>query len=109
MQKLFDALWAIWNMVIDIPYIFRMYYYALDPEDAKATELADNNAAIVDVLFAYIDRMQDVCPEDPAERIVEAFVKAVDPILEERWVIMGMVDADDKTTALADSNLFTKR
>lgn len=32
---------------------------------------------VEDIVFKYIDRMTDVCPEDPAEKILSEFVRDI--------------------------------
>jgi hypothetical protein len=39
-------------------------------------------AEIVECLYRFIDRMNDVCEEDPADRIVEQFTTAVMPLFD---------------------------
>ena len=46
--------------------------------------LATSNAQIVNCLFRYIDRMNDVCDEDPADTILREFVADVMPFINER-------------------------
>ena len=36
---------------------------------------------IVATVFSYIDRMNDYCEQDPAEKILDEFTKEIDPIL----------------------------
>lgn len=43
----------------------------------------DSKEAIVDCVFRFIDRMNDVCEQDPAARILQEFTKAVDPLIDE--------------------------
>jgi hypothetical protein len=40
-------------------------------------------AAMVECLYRFIDRMNDVCPEDTADRIVGEFTAAVMPLFDE--------------------------
>ena len=46
--------------------------------------LATGDAQIVKCLFRYIDRMNDVCDEDPADTILREFVADVMPLIIER-------------------------
>lgn len=46
--------------------------------------MATNDAKIVTCLFRYIDRMNDVCDEDPADTILREFVADVMPLISER-------------------------
>ena len=46
--------------------------------------LATGDAQIVKCLFRYIDRMNDVCDEDPADTILREFVADVMPFINER-------------------------
>ena len=46
--------------------------------------MATNDAQIVTCLFRYIDRMNDVCDEDPADTILSEFVADVMPFINER-------------------------
>ena len=46
--------------------------------------LATSNAQIVNCLFRYIDRMNDVCDEDPADTILREFVADVMPLINDR-------------------------
>jgi len=46
--------------------------------------MATNDAKIVTCLFLYIDRMNDVCDEDPADTILREFVADVMPFINER-------------------------
>lgn len=43
----------------------------------------DSKEAIVDCVFRFIDRMNDVCEQDPADRILQEFTKAMDPLIDE--------------------------
>ena len=47
-------------------------------------DLAISHAQIVNCLFRYIDRMNDVCDEDPADTILREFVADVMPFINER-------------------------
>ena len=38
---------------------------------------------IVDGLFKYIDRMNDYCSVDPADRILDQFTRAMHPLIDE--------------------------
>ena len=51
--------------------------------------LATGDAQIVKCLFRYIDRMNDVCDEDPANAILREFVADVMPFINERIRKMG--------------------
>ena len=46
--------------------------------------MATDDAKIVTCLFRYIDRMNDVCEEDPADTILREFVADVMPLINER-------------------------
>ncbi len=46
--------------------------------------MATDDAKIVTCLFRYIDRMNDVCDEDPADTILREFVADVMPFINER-------------------------
>ncbi len=48
------------------------------------TILVTSDAQIVNCLFRYIDRMNDVCDEDPADTILREFVADVMPFISER-------------------------
>jgi len=50
----------------------------------KDSAMATNDAQIVTCLFRYIDRMNDVCDEDPADTILSEFVADVMPFINER-------------------------
>ena len=50
----------------------------------KTARMGTINAQIVDCLFSYIDRMNDVCDEDPADTILREFVADVMPFINER-------------------------
>ncbi len=52
-----------------------------DEAQAERDALA-KDAAIGRVVWRFIDRMNDVCDIDPAERIVQEFVDAVYPAIE---------------------------
>lgn len=43
----------------------------------------DSKEAIVDCVFRFIDRMNDVCEQDPADRILQEFTKSMDPLIGE--------------------------
>ena len=47
-------------------------------------DLAISHAQIVNCLFRYIDRMNDVCDEDPADTILREFVADVMPFINDR-------------------------
>lgn len=49
----------------------------------KNADILMAQAEIVNCLYRFIDRMNDVCPEDPAERILEQFTIAVNPLFEQ--------------------------
>ena len=53
----------------------------------KAASTDTINAQIVDCLFRYIDRMNDVCDEDPADTILSEFVADVMPLMMRRLAI----------------------
>jgi hypothetical protein len=55
----------------------------LQAENARLRE----DAAIGAILVAggFVDRMGDICEQDPAERIVADLMKKIDPILQARW------------------------
>ena len=48
--------------------------------------LATSHAQIVNCLFRYIDRMTDVCDEDPADTILREFVADVMPFINYRII-----------------------
>jgi len=52
--------------------------------DLLDSALATNAIGIVNCLFRYIDRMTDVCDEDPADRILREFVADVMPLIIDR-------------------------
>ena len=52
--------------------------------DLLDSTLATNAIGIVNCLFRYIDRMNDVCDEDPADTILREFVADVMPLISER-------------------------
>lgn len=54
----------------------------LPDEIASVVGKRARNAAIGGVVWQFIDRMTDVCEEDPAERILEQFVAAVRPAID---------------------------
>jgi hypothetical protein len=39
--------------------------------------------AIVDIVFSYIDRMNDPTPDDPMDKIAREFVEAVNPVIDD--------------------------
>ena len=43
----------------------------------------DSKDAIIDCVFKYIDRMNDVDDVDTADRILGEFTKAMDPLIDE--------------------------
>ncbi len=51
--------------------------------DLLGSTLATNAIGIVNCLFRYIDRMTDVCDEDPADGILREFVADVMPFINE--------------------------
>lgn len=53
----------------------------------KDSAMATNDAQIVTCLFRYIDRMNDVCDEDPADTILSEFVADVMPLMMRRLAI----------------------
>ncbi|MEW8120058.1 MAG: hypothetical protein AB2792_23100 [Candidatus Thiodiazotropha sp.] len=56
----------------------------IDAEQRESTSgsKADARDEIVEILFKYIDRMNDLCDEDPADQILEEFTEAVDPAIQ---------------------------
>lgn len=54
----------------------------LPDEIASVVGKRARNAAIGGVVWQFIDRMTDVCEQDPAERILEQFVAAVRPAID---------------------------
>lgn len=54
----------------------------LPDEIASVVGKRARNAAIGAVVWQFIDRMTDVCEQDPAERILEQFVAAVRPAID---------------------------
>ncbi|MEW7987909.1 MAG: hypothetical protein AB2799_19150 [Candidatus Thiodiazotropha sp.] len=55
-----------------------LIYSPVSPSGSKA----DARDEIVEILFKYIDRMNDLCDEDPADQILEEFTEAVDPAIQ---------------------------
>jgi len=51
--------------------------------DLLDSTMATNAIGIVNCLFRYIDRMTDVCDEDPADGILREFVADVMPFINE--------------------------
>ncbi len=49
----------------------------------NSEEFLDAKEAIVDCVFKFIDRMNDVCDQDPADRIVQQFTEKMNPLIEE--------------------------
>lgn len=43
----------------------------------------DAKEDIVDCVFKFIDRMNDVCEQDTADRIVEEYIAKMNPLIEE--------------------------
>lgn len=43
----------------------------------------DSKDAIVDCVFKFIDRMNDVCEEDTADRIVSEYIDKMNPLIDE--------------------------
>jgi len=43
----------------------------------------DSKEAIIDCVFAFIDRMNDVCDSDNADRIVSEYIAKMNPLIEE--------------------------
>ncbi|EQA6245242.1 ead/Ea22-like family protein [Pseudomonas aeruginosa] len=54
----------------------------LPDEIASVVGRRARNAAIGSVVWQFIDRMTDVCEQDPADRILEQFVAAVRPAID---------------------------
>ena len=48
----------------------------------KSVGLIEAEHEIVDVVYAYIDRMNDACESDPMYKIAEEFVKEVNPSID---------------------------
>ena len=46
-------------------------------------ELDDAKDAMIDGLFRFIDRMNDYCEQDPAERILDQFTAHMAPLFDE--------------------------
>lgn len=44
--------------------------------------------AIVECLYQFIDRMNDVCPSDTADQILEQFTQRVQPLLDAHYVVL---------------------
>lgn len=53
----------------------------MKPYDRAAALIAAEHN-IVDVVYSYIDRMNDPCDSDPLEKIAAEFVEAVNPAIE---------------------------
>ena len=51
--------------------------------DAEDDALDDVMQRIVDGVFKYIDRMGDICEQDPAEKIVNEYVVHMTPLIDE--------------------------
>jgi len=62
----------------------REYCPKYDPSRSPAGSTAEANAEIADVVFRFIDRMNDYCDADPAERILDEFTRAVQPAILKR-------------------------
>ena len=54
----------------------------------KALAVIESEHEIVNTVFKYIDRMNDVCDEDPMEKIATEFVKEVNPLIDEHVNIL---------------------
>jgi dephospho-CoA kinase len=50
---------------------------------ADSENVKDNKDAIVDGVFKFIDRMNDVCELDTADRIVHEFIQHMNPLIQE--------------------------
>lgn len=62
----------------------QLYDEMLQEMDQATGDRKALNSAVVDVLFKYIDRMNDVCDDyDHAKYIIEEFVADVQPLLDE--------------------------
>lgn len=64
----------------------------LQRANAEMDRLRDD-ARIGRVVWRFIDRMEDVCEQDPADKILAEFVDAVDPAIDaamQRWFDAGM-------------------
>lgn len=56
----------------------------------KHPELSFAEAAIISRLYRYIDRMNDVCPIDPAEKILAEFVEDMNPLIIEHLRLLDL-------------------
>lgn len=55
----------------------------------KAQRLAEAERAIVLCLYSYIDRMNDYCEADTAEKILDEFTEAVRPLIDQHCTEMN--------------------
>lgn len=56
----------------------------------KHPELSFAEAAIISCLYRYIDRMNDICPIDPAEKILAEFVEDMNPLIIEHLRLLDL-------------------
>ena len=56
----------------------------------KHPELSFAETTIISCLYRYIDRMNDICPIDPAEKILAEFVEDVNPLIIEHLRLLDL-------------------
>lgn len=70
----------------------QMHPAAVPAERTALVSAAEH--AIVDCLYQFIDRMNDVCPSDTADRILEQFTQRVQPLLDANYDALRRAPAD---------------
>lgn len=70
------------------------YRYSLKAKERqmslKHPELSFAETTIISCLYRYIDRMNDICPIDPAEKILAEFVEDINPLIIEHLRLLDL-------------------
>ena len=70
------------------------YRYSLKAKERqmslKHPELSFAETTIISCLYRYIDRMNDICPIDPAEKILAEFVEDMNPLIIEHLRLLDL-------------------
>ena len=56
----------------------------------KHPELSFAETTIISCLYRYIDRMNDICPIDPVEKILAEFVEDMNPLIIEHLRLLDL-------------------
>ena len=70
------------------------YRYRLKAKERQVSfkhpELSFAETTIISCLYRYIDRMNDICPIDPAEKILAEFVEDMNPLIIEHLRLLDL-------------------